>query len=102
MKIRIKIWGSNLDSINYLVNEILKLVEQLGIEKKGPIYLPTKVLRVPSMRTLGKRGTKIYETYQLRIYRRIIDVSLDERFMKNLLKIQIPKDTKISLRIIKE
>ncbi|MEM1782283.1 MAG: 30S ribosomal protein S10, partial [Nanopusillaceae archaeon] len=65
MYLRIKIWGTKLEPINSFTSDIIKIVEQLGIEKRGPINLPTKVLRVPSMRTLGKRGTKIYETYQM-------------------------------------
>lgn len=104
MKLRIKIWGSNLQDVNYVVNEILKIVDKLGIEKSGPIPLPTKVLRVPTMRTLGKRGTKVWETYQMRIHRRVIEVSMDERFIKQFMqfmKLQIPQGIQISMKIIR-
>jgi len=101
MRLRIKVWGNDINNVNYVVNEIIKIVEQLGIEKSGPIALPTKILRVPSMRTLGKRGTKIWETYQMRIYRRVVEVALDERFVKNFMKIQVPPGIQISMRIIR-
>lgn len=103
MKIILKFWSTNIDSLNYFIDEVLKLIEQLGIEKSGPIPLKTKVLRVPSMRTLGKRGTKIWETYQMRVHRRIIEIkSLDERFFKSFLRLQIPPDVKVAMKIIKE
>ncbi|HIP90551.1 MAG TPA: 30S ribosomal protein S10 [Candidatus Nanopusillus sp.] len=101
MRLRIKVWGNNIDNVNYVINEILKIVDQLGIEKSGPIPLPTRILRVPTMRTLGKRGTKIWETYQMRIYRRIIEVAMDERFIKQFMRIQIPSGIQISMKIIK-
>ncbi len=84
------------------MNDILAIVEKLGIEKRGPVNLPTKILRVPTMRTLGKRGTKIYETYQMRIYRRFVDVAYDERFIKNFLRLQIPTEVKLLMKIIKK
>jgi len=102
MYLRIKLWGTNLDSLNSFTNDILGIIEKIGIEKRGPVNLPTKVLRVPTMRTLGKRGTKIYETYQMRIYRRFIDVSYDERFIKNFLRLQIPNDVKLLMKVIKK
>ncbi len=101
MKLRIKIAGNNVDAINYVIGEILKIIDQLGIEKSGPIPLPTKILRVPTMRTLGKRGTKIYETYQMRIYRRIIEVAMDERFIKQFMRIQIPAGIQISMKVVR-
>jgi small subunit ribosomal protein S10 len=101
MKLRIKIAGNNVDAINYVIGEILKIIDQLGIEKSGPIPLPTKILRVPTMRTLGKRGTKIYETYQMRIYRRIIEVAMVERFIKQFMRIQIPAGIQISMKVVR-
>ncbi|BBL45210.1 30S ribosomal protein S10 [Nanobdella aerobiophila] len=101
--IRIKMWGTDLDTLNHFTNSILKIIEQLGIEKRGPVTLPTKIIRIPSMRTLGKRGTKIYETYQMKIYRRFIDVANDERFFKSyFINMQIPsRGFRISLKILK-
>ncbi len=101
MMVRIKMWSTNLQALNSFTNEILKIVEQLGIEKKGPIYLPTKVMRVPTMRTFGRRGTKIYETYQARLYRRFIDVAYDERFFKSFLRLQIPPNINLLIKILK-
>jgi len=102
MYLRIKLWSTNLDSLNSFTNDILSIIEKIGVEKRGPVNLPTKVLRIPTMRTLGKRGTKIYETYQMRIYRRFIDVSYDERFIKSFLRLQIPTDVKLLMKVIKK
>ncbi len=101
MKLRIRIAGNKIDDVNRVVNDILKIVEQLGIEKRGPIPLPTKVLRVPTMRTLGKRGTKIYETYQMRIHRRLIEVAADKRFIQQFMRIPIPRGVQIQMKIIR-
>lgn len=98
--LRIYIAGTNLDDVNFFVNQILTLVQQAGIEKRGPISLPRKVLRVPTMITLGKRGKKVYETYQMRVYRKVVDVAYDENFVKNFLKLQIPPNIQLKLKLI--
>lgn len=99
--IRIKLISTDINKLNTLIEEIKKIVKQTGVEMRGPICLPTKILRVPTMRTDGHRGTKIWETYQMRIHRRLIDIGLDERTIKMIMRIPVPEGVQIEMKILK-
>ena len=99
--IRIKLTSTDVEKLNKVVEEIKKIVQQTGVEMRGPIPLPTKILRVPTMRTLGKRGTKVWETYQMRIHRRLIDIGMDERTIRLIMRIPIPEGVQVEMKIVK-
>ena len=99
--VRIKLSSTDLNELNRVVNAIKEIVKQTGVKMRGPIPLPTKVLRVPVMRITGHRGTKVWETWQMRIHRRIIDIAVDERTLKMLMKIPISEKIQLQMKIIK-
>ena len=99
--IRIKLSSTDLNELNRVVNAIKEIVKQTGVKMRGPIPLPTKILRVPVMRITGHRGTKVWETWQMRIHRRIIDIAVDERTLKMLMKIPISEKIQLQMKIIK-
>ena len=99
--VRIKLSSTDLNELNRVVNAIKEIVKQTGVKMRGPIPLPTKVLRVPVVRITGHRGTKVWETWQMRIHRRIIDIAVDERTLKMLMKIPISEKIQLQMKIIK-
>ena len=99
--VRIKLSSNDLNELNRVVDKIKEIVKQTGVKMRGPIPLPTKILRVPVMRITGHRGTKVWETWQMRIHRRIIDIAIDERTLKMLMKIPISEKIQLQMKIIK-
>ncbi len=99
--VRIKLSSTDLDELNRVVDKIKEIVKTTGVKMRGPIPLPTKILRVPVMRITGHRGTKVWETWQMRIHRRIIDIAIDERTLKMLMKIPISEKIQLQMKIIK-
>lgn len=45
--IRIRLWSSNVDNLNYVVSQIVDIAKSAGVKLKGPIPLPTKRLAIP-------------------------------------------------------
>jgi len=99
--VRIKLSSNDLDELNRVVEKIKEIVKQTGVKMRGPIPLPTKILRVPVLRITGHRGTKVWETWRMRIHRRIIDMAIDERTLKMLMKIPISEKIQLQMKIIK-
>lgn len=100
--LRIKIYSTDLEELNRVVEKIKEIVKQTGVKMRGPIPLPTKILRVPVLRITGHRGTKIWDTYQMRIHRRIIDIATDDRTIKLLMRTPLitkPEKIQIQLKI---
>ncbi len=102
---RIKLAGRDPKQLDVLCSEIKDIANKLGVAVSGPIPLPTKKLRVPVMKTpcgdgmhRGGGGAN-WETWEMRIHKRIIDVSANERVMRQITRIRIPRDINIEIQL---
>ncbi|MEL9929414.1 MAG: 30S ribosomal protein S10, partial [Sulfolobales archaeon] len=46
-------------------------------------------------------GTKVYEKWEMRIHKRLIDVAADERVMRQIMRIRVPQNVYIEVEIIR-
>ena len=63
----------------------------------GPIPLPTKHLRVPLRKSPDGEGTETYETWEMRMHKRLIYLDSDERALRQLMRIQVPDGVNIEI-----
>lgn len=99
-KARIKLVGDNIARINEFVDEVKDVVEKLGVGITGPIPMPTKKLKITTRRSPDGEGKASFERYQMRIHKRLIDLEINERVLRKIMKIQIPKGVKIEIKLI--
>lgn len=99
-KARIKLVGDNISRINEFVDAIKEVVEKLGVGIHGPIPMPTKKLKITTRKSPDGEGKASFERYQMRIHKRLIDLEINERVLRKIMKIQIPKGVKIEIKLI--
>jgi small subunit ribosomal protein S10 len=92
-KARIKLSSINIDKLNDICTKISEIAEKTGAEMRGPIPLPTKKLRLTTRKAVSGDGTATWERYEMRIYKRLIDLGLDERALRLVMRIQIPAES---------
>jgi small subunit ribosomal protein S10 len=63
--------------------------------------MPTKRLIVPVLRLPHGEGTKVYEKWEMRIHKRLVDVTADERVMRQIMRIRVPQDVYIEAEILR-
>ena len=97
---RIKLVGDNIDRINEFVDEVKDVVEKLGVGIRGPIPMPTKKLKITTRKSPDGEGKASFERYQMRIHKRVIDLEINERVLRKIMKIQIPKGVNIEIKLI--
>ncbi|MCE4601417.1 MAG: 30S ribosomal protein S10 [Desulfurococcales archaeon] len=97
-KIRIYLWSTDVKSLQQVVEQIREIAKKTGAPIKGPIPLPTKRLEVPIFRLPHGEGSKYWEHWELKIHKRIIDLAADERVLRRLMRIQIPRDVRIEIK----
>jgi small subunit ribosomal protein S10 len=102
MRARIKLTSINLDDLNEIVNTILSIAKKQGIVVRGPIPLPTKRLRIVTRRSPCGNGTETYDKFEMRVYKRLIDVPVDERFLHNIIRLQVPRSVNIEIKMKEE
>ena len=99
-KARIKLVGDNIDRINEFIAEVRDVVDKLGVGITGPIPMPTKKLKITTRKSPDGEGKASFERYQMRIHKRLIDLEINERVLRKIMKIQIPKGVKIEIKLV--
>ncbi len=96
-KARIKISSQNLESVKELEKSMLDVVKEYNVSYSGPIPLPTKILKVTTMKNPSGQGTVTWDKYEMRIHRRVFYLDANEKALRMLLRIKMPEDAKVSL-----
>jgi small subunit ribosomal protein S10 len=99
-KARIKLVGDNINRINEFIEEVRDVVDKLGVGITGPISMPTKKLKITTRKSPDGEGKASFERYQMRIHKRLIDLEINERVLRKIMKIQIPKGVKIEIKLV--
>lgn len=99
-KARIKIASTDINKINQVCDYIKSISEKTGVLMRGPIPLPTKKLRITTRKSPDGEGSETWERYEMRIHKRIIDLGLDERALRLVMRVPIPEGLNIEIEII--
>ncbi len=99
-KARIKLASMEIDKINEVCASIKDIVDKTGVEMRGPIPLPTKKLRVTTRKSPDGEGTETWERYEMRIHKRLIDLGIDERALRLVMRVPIPDGLNIEIEMI--
>ncbi len=100
---RIKLSGRNPQELDNTCTEIIGIAKKFGVDWRGPIPLPTKKLKVTTMKTPCGDGTghgnTTFDRWEMRIHKRVIDMQADDRALRQVLRVQIPQNIHISIKL---
>ncbi len=99
-KARIKIASIDIGKVNEVCQYIQDIADKTGVAMRGPIPLPTKKLKVTTRKTPCGEGKASWERYEMRIHKRLIDLSLDERALRLVMRVQIPEGLNIEIEMV--
>ncbi|MBR9689593.1 MAG: 30S ribosomal protein S10 [Candidatus Altiarchaeota archaeon] len=99
-KARIKLSGIMPEIVDGLAWDIRRMGEKAGVKVSGPVPLPTKRLKITTLTSPDGEGTQRWERWEKRIHKRIVDVSLDERVMRQIMRLQVPESVHIEIQIM--
>jgi len=99
-KARIKLASTDINKINQTCDFIKSIVDKTGVVIKGPIPLPTKKLKLTTRKSPCGDGTATWERYEMRVHKRLIDVGLDERTLRLIMRVPIPEGLNIEIEMI--
>ncbi|MBI5390100.1 30S ribosomal protein S10 [Candidatus Woesearchaeota archaeon] len=99
-KARIKLASADIGKVNEVCTNIKDIAEKTGVEMRGPVPLPTKRLKVTTRKSPCGNGKATWERYEMRIHKRLIDLGLDERALRLVMRVQIPEGLNIEIEMI--
>ena len=101
-KARVKIASVDISKINEVCDYIKSISEKTGVEMHGPIPFPTKKLKVTTRRSPSGEGKASWERYEMRIHKRLIDLGIDERALRLVMRVPIPEGVHIEIQMVEE
>jgi small subunit ribosomal protein S10 len=99
-KARIKLTSTDAFKLKEVCDSILDISKKLGTAISGPIALPTKKIKVVTRRAPAGAGRETYETWSLRLHKRIIDMQADPKALHMIMKTSVPKEVNIEMEIV--
>jgi len=99
-KARIKLASIDINKINEVCQYIKDIAEKTGVEMRGPIPLPTKKLKVTTRKSPDGEGKASWERYEMRIHKRLIDLAVDERALRLIMRVHIPEGLNIEIEML--
>ena len=99
-KARIKLASADIDQLNEICTSIQDIAKKTKSKLKGPIPFPTKRLKVTTRRSPCGDGTATWERYEMRAHKRIIDLGVDERALRLVMRVPIPKGVNIEINLM--
>ena len=99
-KARIKLASTDINKINEVCSAINEIAEKTGVDMRGPVPLPTKKLRVTTRKSPDGEGTETWERYEMRVHKRLIDLGIDERAIRLVMRVNIPDGLNIEIEMI--
>ncbi|MBO4302535.1 30S ribosomal protein S10 [Methanosarcinaceae archaeon] len=96
-KARIRLSGVCPADLDSVCDQVKAIAERTGVSIAGPVPLPTKKLIVPTRKSPSGEGTATWDHWQMRVHKRLIDLAADERALRQLMRIQVPKDINIEI-----
>ena len=103
-KVRIKLNSTDIEMLNTICESIKQIAKKSGIAISGPVPLPTKKLRVSTYKTPCGDGTghgnTTFDRWEMRIHKRMIDMQADDRALRRVLRVSIPQNIHISIKLI--
>ena len=99
-KARIKLASVDIDKLNQTCTFIKDIADKTGVDMRGPIPLPTKRLKLACRRSPCGQGSATWERYEMRVHKRLIDLGLDERALRLVMRVPIPEGLNIEIEMI--
>ncbi|MCL4401032.1 MAG: 30S ribosomal protein S10 [Candidatus Parvarchaeota archaeon] len=99
-KARIKLTSTDALKLKKVCDDILDISKKLGTTVSGPIPVPTKKLKVTTRRAPAGAGRETYETWEMRLHKRIIDMQADPKALHLIMKTAVPKEVNIEMELI--
>ncbi|CAK5085556.1 unnamed protein product [Meloidogyne enterolobii] len=98
-RIRIILTSQNVKALEKVCEKLIHGAREEHLAVKGPIRMPTKVLRITTRKTPCGEGSKTWDHFQMRIHKRIINLHSPSDVLKKITGIPIEPGVDVEVTI---
>ena len=99
-KARIKLASIDIDKINQTCDYIRDIADKTGVAMRGPIPLPSKRMKITTRKCPCGEGKASWDHFEMRVHKRLIDLGIDERALRLVMKVPIPEGLNIEIEMM--
>ena len=97
---RINVASIDIDKLIQICANIKDIAEKTKTGIHGPIPLPTKRLKHTVRKSPCGNGKASFDRFEMRIHKRLIDLGIDERALRLVMRVPIPEDVHIEIEML--
>ncbi|KAL7279373.1 hypothetical protein ACG7TL_007214 [Trametes sanguinea] len=98
-KIRITLTSSNVKNLEKFSTDLINRAKDKQLRVRGPVRLPTKVLKVTTRKSPCGEGSKTWDRYELKIHKRLIDLHSSSEIVKQITSISLEPGVEVEVTI---
>tara|TARA_Y100000310_G_C20444156_1_gene697523 strand:+ start:407 stop:715 length:309 start_codon:yes stop_codon:yes gene_type:complete len=99
-KARINLASADINQLNNICGAIKDIAQKTKVKMSGPITLPTRKLKLTTRKSPDGEGKASWERYEMRIHKRLIDLGVDERALRLVMRVPIPEEVSIEIAVL--
>ncbi|KAG0244702.1 ribosomal protein S10p/S20e-domain-containing protein [Mortierella sp. GBAus27b] len=88
-RIRITLTSRNVKNLEKVCADLIQRAKDKNLRVKGPVRLPTKILRITTRKSPCGEGSKTWDRYEMKIHKRLIDLHSPAEIVKQLTSINL-------------
>ncbi|KAH7820985.1 putative 40S ribosomal protein S20-1 [Monocercomonoides exilis] len=102
-KIRVTLTGRNHKHLEKVASDLLERakINPSKPKVKGPVRMPTKVLRITTRKTPCGEGSKTWDRFEMRIHKRVIELYTNVDTVKQIINVNIEPGVDVDVALIK-
>merc|ERR1712195_265514 len=101
-RIRITLKGREVKPLEWACTKIIERAKSRSYETKGPLRIPTKILRVTTRKSPCGEGTNTWDIFEMRIHKRVIDIHCPSSAVKEITFFKIDASVDVNLIVWKQ
>lgn len=99
-KARINLASPNIDKLNEVCGAIIDIAKKTKIKIRGPVPLPTKRLKITTRKSPCGNGKASFDNFEMRVHKRLIDLGIDERALRLIMRVPLPEYVSIEIHLL--
>mmetsp|Transcript_26050 Transcript_26050/g.30190 ORF Transcript_26050/g.30190 Transcript_26050/m.30190 type:complete len:119 (+) Transcript_26050:40-396(+) len=98
-RIRITLSGRNGKAIEKVCSDLLGRSKEQSIKVRGPVRMPTRTLKITTRKTPCGNGTNTWDVYEMKIYKRVIDLYATQDVVKTITSINMEAGVDVEVTV---
>ena len=98
-KIRITLSSKNVKAVEKVCADLIRGAKDKRLKVKGPVRMPTKTLHLTTRKSPCGEGTNTWDRFEMRIYKRLIDLYSPADVVKQITSISIEPGVDVEVTI---